>query len=536
LNTQFTGNESQEPHRPSASPKISGKDNTLLSSEAVVQLPSVVDDDDGGDGQGGGDDGEVDIQARARLRAHTALHYRKRVESDRVQNIRIAIRAAIVIQRAFRDYRHRHGPFRKQLRTGSARHDKRSVRIKTAGAGTRTQTPSLIMDVLSPRYHQSGVKQPDISDKMARSLNSFLTTPTIEVHERDQLATKQYEIAALVIQLWWRRYKLKKLGLDGELSNTNSAMGATNFARQNAILASRIYRPKTAVQTWSPARGGKSKDPMHQPPSIPRPPSAAVQSFNSALSVFGQARSDYYNLVGTRNGSADRSAKKRSASARAHQMRTMYGQYDLVRGMASPELEGRAKSGFRPKSAPLHSSHNQARHPAGFEKPGRLQRGGTLPELSQTTGNRSASDTALKRRQDDRKIWLGDSTTNDTRNARATFAQARISSAPSTKGGRTTSRARSGGFKKDEPSPRTSRRQLRQVTISTAQDYANRYLDMNMVVGDIGLIPSRPVRTRPAWNNSMANSSMATTGTDRRLARSSIGYPEQFSPASNVRV
>ena len=65
------------------------------------------------------------------------------------------------------------------------------------------------------------------------------------------------------------------------------SMGAVNFGRQTHLQTSMIYRPKTTLVAWAPSMGGRSKSAMHQAPlNAPRPPSAAVQSFNSAVSVF----------------------------------------------------------------------------------------------------------------------------------------------------------------------------------------------------------------------------------------------------------
>lgn len=453
------------------------------------------------------DEEVVDIHARARLRAHSALHFRKVLEGERVRHVRNYIRAAITIQRAYRA----HLAWKREMGMptgGNGLYDsypsKQSIaRARSAPAKPR---PSLILNALSPRYDKHGRKvkpTPNISDRKlpsaANDMASFLSTPSFGVgHAENQLTKKQREIAVLVIQLWWRRAKTRKMRREKGIHHDDPALlqgpAADRFAESielaNSVRTTTVYRPKTAVTLWRPEKFavGLSTADVSKP-------SAAVKSFNKAVSIFGRSR-DSYNHELKKKAPSRRVASAKVSATRQQNLKQLYGTVEL--------------QGSRPKSAPVQQSPEPPQsasrtllpkidtpHPnRGVRIPSSKNRLARGKSAALGRGIRSSSqfDTTLDNNSFEQTSPL---------NARRRFATSRkgggrVSSAPPTSRERSAAADSAVKAGESQVSTTTLRKQMRQMTSDVAQNHINRR-GLGMEVGRIGLRKSPPPQ-QPTWS------------------------------------
>ena len=460
----------------------------------------------------------VDINARARMRAHSALHYRKVFESERVRHVRNYIQAAIAIQRAYR----KHLAWKAEMGMptgGNGLYDsypsKQSI-MRARSAASKPLRPSMILNVLSPRYDSTGRKVASSTHASERKVLAttedmapFLSTPSFGTNAENQLSKKQREIAVLVIQLWWRRAKTRKWRRENGLHRDDPALlqgAAANQLAESAAMANAmrtkiVYRPKTAVTLWRPGKfavGLSTADTSK--------PSAAVKSFNAAVTIFAQSRGSYLEPKSPHSHATTRRVASAKVSAsRQQKLRQLYGTVDL--------------QSSRPKSAPAIRSpeHRDGRGGGGTRR--------LLPQIDTPHPRRGKSAAA---RRDRRFDFDGKTNSNamDTDrsflarpsmsplNARRTFAASRRAGRSEAKFGHAshsrslTSQGRSAAVDSSsgsgtQPSKAALRQQMRQITSNTAQQHINRRGLDHMEVGMVGLAPKRPQSRvlQPQWSS-----------------------------------
>lgn len=257
---------------------------------------------------------ELQREADARmkiLQEHSIRSFTQRKESERVRHLRTAIRAAIIIQRAFRKYLLRRSslaPSRRRRSTKvtiAGQHDGRGTSpVKPASQVAERRTQQLS----SSRSHQRSEQPSPTSPTSPRRTKARSATSEGAIFDKKEETRRQ--IAALTIQLAWRRYKAnmeEKAARAARKANgisTRMRSGVPDhLTRSQKQRVRMVYAQEPEL---TPKGDPALLEYKPKPPkpvrtlSVPVVPSAAVVSYNNALSEYRRANTESLKIRETK--------------------------------------------------------------------------------------------------------------------------------------------------------------------------------------------------------------------------------------------
>eukprot|EP00730_Choanoeca_flexa_P014290 TRINITY_DN6199_c0_g1_i2.p1 TRINITY_DN6199_c0_g1~~TRINITY_DN6199_c0_g1_i2.p1 ORF type:complete len:1079 (+),score=236.47 TRINITY_DN6199_c0_g1_i2:90-3239(+) len=327
LATPKTSNEDKASELPVIQPSASvPKAGLDAVSTQVVELPSLM---------------APTLSApppEARPRAPPTQQQTVRYERSRIQDIRAKIRAAQVIQRAYRRYK---------IQQQIAAFDDNPVRTK------RIAKP-VGLDDSNPLFNGTGLTRPVVAPVRAKEGKLGFTV---------DVTNKQQQVAALVIQLAWRKHFGAKM--KNKAKDALSAQQELLLLRQahRAALQRQAYlaRPAPAVQ-WRPTLQS-----TRRPAFLKTIASPAVTSFNMAQHTYKEPLMD---LQQQRLKRAEELLRQRTEHTRTLRDPSQLKQASLTRTSTQPLLSTDLPPANTLRKIDPHEilrQHEERRHREGLE-------------------------------------------------------------------------------------------------------------------------------------------------------------------------